>query len=511
MMKVRRSDFFLKNPFKVLVLLSIFLIVATCSSEQLWQEKNNGKPNLKSEDIAKAKNVFVNLAKELNPAVVNIFTTHTIKQQAGLYEFDMFRMLEEMMGGRGGMHRQRVPRREITRKATALGSGFLINKDGHIITNNHVIDGADKISVKLYDGIEYDAKVVGVDPDTDVALIKINAKKPLPFAHLGNSSKADVGEWVLAIGNPVGQSNTVTVGIISAKGRIVPDVNVYSDFIQTDAAINPGNSGGPLVNINGEVIGVNTAINRRMGAVPIEGIGFAIPIDNIKEILPQLAKGEKISHQQGWLGITMSGIDDAIIESLGVKNVERGVIVTEVIKDSPADKAGLKPYDIITAFDKKTVNDPREFSIMVRRASPNKKYTMDVIRNKSKIKVDVKLSDRKDVDEDIIAPLEGKQKDKKEKLKSSMGMIVENLSNESIQRYGLRDMKPGEGVVVTEVEFNSQAAMAGIVAGDLIVELNRKPVKNANAFYKGIKEKSGNLFKIRRGHATIIIGINLGR
>jgi Do/DeqQ family serine protease len=508
-MRARRSNFILKNPLKVLVLLSVFLIVATCSSEQLWQQRNNGKSAVKSDDITKAKNVFVDLAKELNPAVVNIFTTHTIKQQAGLYEFDMFRMLEEMMGGRGGMPRQYTPRKPITRKATALGSGFLINKDGHIITNNHVIDGADKISVKLYNGIEYEAKVVGVDPETDIALIKINAKKTLPFAYLGDSSKSDVGEWVVAIGNPVGQSNTVTAGIISAKGRIVPDVNVYSDFIQTDAAINPGNSGGPLVNINGEVIGVNTAINRRMGAVPIEGIGFAIPIDNIKKILPQLAKGEKISHQQGWLGITMSGIDEAIIESLGVKNVERGVIVTEVLKDSPAEKAGLKPYDIITAFDGKPVSDPAEFSVMVRRAAPNKTYVVDLIRNKSNIKVNVKLSDRKNVDEDVIAPLEGKQKEKKEKLESSMGMSVEDITNESVQRYGLRDVKPGEGVVVTDVDFNSGAAMAGIVAGDVIVELNRKPVKNANTFYKEIKEKSGNLFKIKRGNATIIIGINL--
>ena len=483
-MKRKNLNFFI--AVSLVVLVAFLFGSVDLNSQQVWYEKKQVSTNVKNSDIYKARNVFVDLTKEVNPAVVNIFTSQTIKMRGqGFYDDDMFKMLEQFMGRRMGP-RPEMPRE---RKSTALGSGFIINKDGYIITNNHVIADADKISVKLSDGKEYEAKLIGSDPEIDVALIKINAKKDLPFAYLGDSSKTEVGEWVIAIGNPVGQSNTVTAGIVSAKGRLLPDLNMYSDFIQTDAAINPGNSGGPLVNINGEVIGINTAINRQMGFVPIEGIGFAIPINNVKQNLLKLSRGEKIVHKHGWLGVSLNDLNEEISKGMKLKNVEQGAVVTEVLPNSPAQKAGFKPYDVITSFDGQEIKTALDLSMAVKRAQANKRYPVDVVRDNSKIKLYVVLTEKKSDDKD----------NQEDKLSSSpKGASSTGISVEKTQ----------DGVVVKNIDENSGAAMSGLEPGDIILEVNRQKITDTASFYKAYKTKGMNMLRVKRGDATVIMAFN---
>ncbi len=481
-MKKRKVNFFISVALALVV--GLFLSPINLSSQQVWYEKKQNIANFKNSDVYKTRNVFVDLAKEVNPAVVNIFTSQTIKmREQGFYDDEMFKMLEQFMGRRMGP-RQQMPRE---RKSTSLGSGFIINKDGYIVTNNHVIQDADKISVKLIDGRTYEAKLMGSDPEIDVALIKINAKKDLPFVYLGDSSKTEVGEWVMAIGNPVGQSNTVTVGIVSAKGRILPDINMYSDFIQTDAAINPGNSGGPLVNINGEVIGINTAINRQMGFIPIEGIGFAIPVNNVKQNLLRLSRGEKIVHKHGWLGVSLSELTDEIAGSMKLKNVEQGALITEVMPNSPAQKAGLKPYDVVVAFDGQEIKTALDLSLAVKRAQSGRTYPVEVIRDNSKKTFSVVLSEKKAGD-DTVTDTTG--------------------TSDKANKTGLYLEKTSEGLVVKKIDDDSAAAMAGVETGDVVLEVNRQKITDVNSFYKHYKEKGMNMLRLKRGDATIIIAFN---
>lgn len=497
---MERKNSSVKTFVKFSLLTSILFLQTTsaCTKETLWYEKNKISTTVKSEDLTKAKNTFVGLAKELNPTVVNIFTSQTVKVNMG-YSDDMFRMLEQFMGGRRGFSVPNMPKEQ---KTMALGSGFLINKEGYIITNNHVVNGADKISVKLFDGKEYDAKVIGVDKETDIAVIKINAKKDLPFAYLGDSSKVEVGEWVIAIGNPIGQSNTVTAGIVSAKGRLVPEVNSYNDFIQTDAAINPGNSGGPLININGEVIGINTAISRSSGFVPIEGIGFAIPINNIKNNLEKLVKGQKISHKYGWLGVYMGELTPSIAESLGLGQDVDGVVVNDVLKDTPASTAGLKTYDVITSFDGNPVKTPMDLTMMIRRAEIGKTYVLDIIRNKSAKKINVKLVEKENTDETSVDDNSGNSNSY---VDNKTGVQVKTITPELIKKYKLDGVEASEGVYVVSVDETSNMAMAGVVSGDIILEVNKKKISSDKDFYKNFKNKGSNILKIKRGNAVLVL------
>ncbi len=305
-------------------------------------------PRIRSGDPLPA-NLFVELAKLVNPAVVNIFTTYLPKGRQFSYEertgdpfFDMF---QQFMGqnpyeGEGG-------------PAQSLGTGFIIREDGLILTNNHVIDRGDSIKVQLTESAKetFDAKVIGKDAKTDIALIKITSKRKLPTVKLGSSADLQVGEWVAAFGNPQGLGHTMTKGIVSAIGREIDELNLYP-FIQTDASINPGNSGGPLVNTQGLVIGVNAAM-----AAHAQGIGFAIPIDNVKAVLPQLENEGTV--KRGFIGVAMTDIDEESAKSLGLKQTD-GALITQVIPDSPAAKAGLEPYDLIVEFDGKKVSSSRD-------------------------------------------------------------------------------------------------------------------------------------------------------
>ncbi|MBN1114794.1 MAG: Do family serine endopeptidase, partial [Oligoflexia bacterium] len=471
----------------LVVIAILFESYSTLDAESLWHSGKNAQDIVSSSAVNKARADFVELSKTMNPTVVNIFTTQTIRfggtMQGGIPgegPDDLFRLFEEMLGQRGG--RRFYFSRPVERKATALGSGFIINSEGYVITNNHVVNNADSIKVKLYNGEEYGADLKGVDPETDLALIKIKTKgkKSFEYANLGDSSKTEVGEWVIAIGNPLGLSHSVTAGIVSAKGKVIPEISIYNDYIQTDASINQGNSGGPLINTRGEVIGINTAIIRQAQGVAIEGIGFAIPINMAKKVLPQLAKGAKVSHQRGWLGISMGEIDSSIAEYLGIKPDTEGVIVAEVVPHSPAAKAGLKSYDLITAFDGKPVKSSQDLVVAVKRAEPGKKYGIDIIRKGKHRKLDVVLSTEKD--DSYASPGGPDAGGSATGSVSSYGIYADDLDRETIKKYRLQGVTPYHGVLVVQVESNSPAARANIKVGDIILEVNQQQIKNTRDF-----------------------------
>ncbi|BAI80530.1 peptidase S1C, Do [Deferribacter desulfuricans SSM1] len=400
-----------------------------------------------------APDSFVDVVKKTRDGVVNISTTKIVKRKSLPYFFDddFFRRFF----GDNFKHFQNEPKEY---KSKALGSGFVIDKSGYIVTNNHVVDGADEIIVKLADKKEFKAKVVGKDPLTDLALLKIDPKdeelKPLP---LGDSDKTEVGEWVVAIGNPFGLEWTVTAGIISAKGRVLGE-GPYDNFMQTDASINPGNSGGPLVNMKGEVVGINTAI------IPSgQGLGFAIPVNMLKELLPKLKEGKV---KRGWLGVTVQPLDDKLAKSFGLDKNE-GALIADVIKGDPADKAGLKAGDIVIAVDNEPVKDSRDLVMIIGKHNPGDKVTLAIIRDGKVLKKTVKLGERKDGQVAQGGELrEGK-------------LVVDDLSQSELKDYGIDG-----GVKVVNVDPSSNAYEAGLRKGDVIVWINRHKIKNSSEFYE---------------------------
>ncbi len=432
---------------------------------------------------------FVVLAKKLKPLVVNISTTQ-VSEGRGSQEFgspfgdeDPFNdFWRRFFGGP-------VPRGP--QRQRSLGSGFIIDGDGSILTNNHVVENAQKIVVKLAaDDQQYEAKVIGRDPKTDIAVIKINAKTSLPTATLGDSDRLEVGEWVVAIGNPFGLDSTVTSGIVSAKGRHIGQ-GPYDNFIQTDASINPGNSGGPLINLRGEVIGINTAIFSRTGGNM--GIGFAIPINLVKEVLPQLRGKGKVT--RGFLGVLIQKVTPEIAESLGMDK-GYGALVANVTKDGPADKAGVKVGDVIVEFDGKEVKDSSDLPIIVARTPVDKRARMKVLRDKKEISLTVSVGELKDEEVVASAPEKGE-----------LGLAVQRLTPQMAESLGLDRT---EGVVVTAVEPGSAADEAGIRRGDVIMEVDRKTIRNLDEYKKavaGIRKGRGVLFLVRRGDSTLFLAL----
>ena len=432
---------------------------------------------------------FVSLAKKMRPVVVNISTV-TVSEGRGGQEFaspfgeeDPFNdFWRRFFGGPAprGPQRQR-----------SLGSGFIVDGDGSIITNNHVVENASKIVVKLSDDDqEYEAKVVGRDSKTDIAVIKINAKVNLATASLGDSDRLDVGEWVVAIGNPFGLDSTVTSGIVSAKGRHIGQ-GPYDNFIQTDASINPGNSGGPLINLRGEVVGINTAIFSRTGGNM--GIGFAIPINLVKELLPQLRGKGKVT--RGYLGVLIQKVTPEIAESLGLEKPQ-GALVANVSKDGPADKAGVKVGDVIAEFDGKEVKDSGDLPIIVARTAVDKKVRMKVLRDKKEVVLNVAVGELKDEEVVASAPEKGE-----------LGLTVQRLTPQMAESLGLDKT---EGVVVAAVEPGSAADEAGIRRGDVIMEVDRKAIRNLDEYKKAvaaIRKGRGVLFLVRRGDSTLFLAL----
>ncbi|MCD6393861.1 MAG: DegQ family serine endoprotease [Planctomycetes bacterium] len=419
--------------------------------------------------LRETSKAFSAVAKKAIPAVVSVKVEKTIKEQGQLYQspFDDD-LLERFFGPR--YHYRQAPRQ---RQQIGQGSGFIISSDGYILTNNHVVGGADKIVVTLQDGKEFDdAKIIGTDPKSDVALIKIDAED-LPVIELGDSDALDIGEWVIAVGSPFGLQATVTVGVVSAKSRGV-GLAEYEDFIQTDAAINPGNSGGPLLNIDGEAIGLNTAIFSQSGGYM--GIGFAIPSNLAKGVAEQLKKSGKVT--RGYLGIVMhpEKITPELAEAFGLKD-NKGVLITEVVPDSPADKAGLKRRDVILEMNGDVVEDWQLFRNHVAMLDPGTKVSLTVFRDSKKKEIDVKIGS---LEEGQVAL---GISDVAEKL----GLQVQELTDELARRFGYEDVK---GVIVTGVTDSSPADRAGISAGMLIVSVNRQDISSVKEFSEALKESS---------------------
>jgi serine protease Do len=442
---------------------------------------------------------FSGLAEHLSPSVVNISSTQEVKG-GGL------RLGPGGPGGQGGeggpddqfqeffgpFERFFGPQRRMPFKAKSLGSGFVIDPSGYILTNNHVVENADEIVVKLSTGEEFKAKVVGRDSKTDIALIEIKGAKNLIPVVLGSSEELKVGQWVVAIGNPFGLENTVTAGIVSALARHI-NQGPYDDFIQTDAAINPGNSGGPLLNTRGEVIGINTAIFSRGGGNI--GIGFAIPISLAKEIVPQLKETGHVT--RGWLGVMIQKVTKEIAESLGLDE-PRGALVADVVKDGPAEAAGLKQGDVIVEYDGKPVNDSAELPLLVARTPVGKTVKVKVIRDKKPETFSVKIQELKE--EEVAQAGAGGNED--------LGLTVQTLTPELAETLGVD--RSVQGVVVTQVDAGGPAGEAGLRRGDVILEVNRQPVKDVAAYRKAIaaagKGKSV-LFLVRRGDNTIFLAV----
>ncbi len=381
-------------------------------------------------------------------------------------------------------------------KQHGLGSGVIVSPDGYILTNNHVVGGAEEIHVTLMDKREFTAKVIGKDAKTDLALIKIDSKEPLPVAEMGNSDGMDVGDWVVAIGNPFGFTLTTTAGIISAKGRMLG--GNYDDFIQTDASINPGNSGGPLFNTQGQVIGINTAIYSRTGTNA--GIGFAIPVNLAKHVMDQLKSHGRVV--RGWLGVEIQEVTTDLAQSFGLTKPE-GALIASIDKGGPAAKSGLERGDVVLKFDGKEVRDEHELPVLVADTPINKKVEMEVVRNGKHKTLEVTIGELKEAQV---------QTAKAEEPGTNWGMQVGDITPEIAQQFHLQAEK---GVVVRHIAPDSPAADAGIQPGDLVLEVDHDKVASVNDFLskaKAAKTTSKSaLLLVQRGGTTIYLVIKSGK
>jgi serine protease Do len=435
---------------------------------------------------------FASIAEKASPAVVSLKAEKVISQDSQSYYDSPFG--DDLFEYFFGFPRQRSPRsprryQQPQQSLLALGSGFIISPDGYILTNNHMIEGAEKVTIEFEDGRKFTAEIKGTDPDSDIAVVKIDADK-LPYLEFADSDTLEVGEWVLAIGNPLSFSHTVTAGIVSAKGRSVGLANI-ENFIQTDAAINRGNSGGPLLNLEGKVVGMNTAIYGATGNI---GIGFAIPANMAQHAYKQIREGGSV--ERGFLGIRFEQLAPGVAASVGLEEDTKGVIISEVVEDSAAEKAGLKPYDVIIEFEGQPVEKSNEFLNRVAMLRPDTKVNLVVLRDGKRKTLTVKLGKRPPE-----AELRG---DLPADTIEELGFSVVNLTDELASELGYED---DSGVVVREVVPGSEAAQAGITPGSLIKEVNRQRVRNTKEFNEEIKkaQKKGRaLLLIRQENSSIL-------
>jgi serine protease Do len=440
---------------------------------------------------------FRSVAQQATPAVVFITVEKSSAMQSPAGNpFDWFGedFLRRFFGRRfpGGEEPQSGEFRQ-----QGAGSGFIISQDGLILTNYHVVGDADRVTVKLTDGREFTAKTIGSDPPSDIAVIKIEAKD-LPVLRLGNSDAMEVGDWAIAAGSPFGLTQTITVGVISAKGRSRLGIVDFEDFMQTDAAINPGNSGGPLLNLQGEAIGVNTAIASRSGGYM--GIGFAIPSNMVQAIKQQLVTQGKVV--RGYLGVSIQPLTSALAESLQLSTAEGG-LVAEVAPDSPAAKAGLKRGDVIVSFNGQPVNDPGQLRNLVAMSAPGTKATLQVLRANQPRQMTVELAE---------LPREHTAARGSEEMQAParLGFNVQNLTPELARQLGA---ERSEGVVVTQVDRRSEAYKAGVRPGMVIHEVNQQEVKNVQDFWQAVEqtEPSKQLLLLVEGpQATMYLTFPIG-
>jgi Do/DeqQ family serine protease len=429
--------------------------------------KEKAEPPIKEvpKDILATQQAFISLAQQVTPCVVNISTVSKKKLVQPFYQFSPF--FDDLFGGQQPRYR----------RDTSLGSGFLINRDGYILTNDHVVRDAETIKVRLSNENVYTGRVVGADSKTDIAVIKIDSKEQLPVAVLGDSDKLRVGQWAVAIGNPFGLDRTVTVGVISATGRSNMGIEAYEDFIQTDASINPGNSGGPLLNIHGEVVGINTAI-----VAAGQGIGFAIPINMAKSVVQQLINKGKVS--RGWLGVSIQPVTDEIAASFGLKKTS-GALVNAVVAGSPAARAGIRQGDIIIGLDGKEVRDVNQLQRLVADTPVGKSVEVRAIREGTEIKLSLKLGNSESAEAKQAKPEEAPPA-------TLLGMAVGDLPRE-MRAQGM------SGVLITDMDPDGAAAEAGLRPGDIIVSVNRRKVDSVAEYRRIIAEGA------KRGSAVLLV------
>ena len=430
-----------------------------------------------------APDSFADLAETLLPGVVNISTTQTVSDEQATGEEDLDQFFKDFLD------RQR--RNNPQHRMTSLGSGFVIDPSGYIVTNNHVISGAEEITVRFHDDTELKAKLIGSDDKTDLALLKVEPPKPLASLNWGDSDVLRIGDWVLAIGNPFGLGGTVTAGIVSARNRVLDQGN-YDDFIQTDASINRGNSGGPLFNMNGEVIGVNTLIysNNSGGSV---GIGFAIPSAMAKNVIAQIREYGK--PRRGWLGVRIQTVNDELAEGLHLE-AAKGALVANVTPGGPADKAGLKQGDVILKFDGKEVDAMRTLPRMVAETPINKKVDVVIMRQGKEMTIPVVLGELTEEAEQASLPPGTSQAPPpaKEGKIADLGLTLSELSDSLRQKFQLT--ADAKGVVVTKVEDNSAAAEKGLHEGDVIVEVDQQAVTTPGDVETRVKEAKDRGYRV---------------
>jgi serine protease Do len=432
---------------------------------------------------------FADLAEKVSPSVVSIRTSKTVsgggqmRVPPGLEPFfnGPGSPFEEFFGGPGGGDGKEF-------QVPSLGSGFVVSSDGHIVTNNHVIEDVDKIEVVFKDGTTLPAELVGRDPATDLALIKIEARsdlRPLPF---GDSGTLRPGDWVIAIGNPFGLEHTVTAGIVSALHRRGIGAGRYEDFIQTDAAINPGNSGGPLINLAGEVVGINTAINPRANT-----IGFAVPINMAKEILPSLQSAGFVT--RGWVGVVIQQITPDLKEAMNLSDT-KGALISRVDPNGPAQSAGIQRGDVIVRFGGENIDEMEDLPRKVAATAPGTKSEVVVVREGKQKTFEVEVGTLKEGQQ--VAEVAPDEKP------GAFGLRVQNLTGELAEQLGVQGE---QGVVVTDVEGNSSAAEAGMRRGDVILEVDQEAVANVDEFRAALANQDKVLLLVRRGEATIFVAV----
>jgi serine protease Do len=449
---------------------------AAPAAEGFWKD-GSGTPAVVPVGVP---NTFADLSERVSPGVVNISTKKTITAHS-LEDFFPFPFQQDPFGSPpGSEHKQQVP---------SLGTGFVISPDGYIVTNNHVIEDVDSITVRFADGKELPAEIVGRDPKTDIALIRVQTDSQLFSLPLGDSDVVRPGEWVVAVGNPFGLEHTVTAGIVSAKHRNI-DQGLYDDYIQTDAAINPGNSGGPLINLSGEVIGINTAINPRANT-----IGFAVPINMAKDILPQLRASGRVT--RGWLGVVIQKITPEIAEEFELEE-PRGALVSKVMPEGPAAKAGIQQRDVIREFDGKPIDDFDDLPRLVARTPVDKKVPVVVMRD-----------GKRKTFQTVVGTLEEPEIAKASTPATpqgagAFGLRLQDLTPELADQLGIES--GASGVVVSSVEPGGPAAEAGLRRGDVIVEVDRHEVKDAKDLSKRLGETDARaLLLVRRGDSQLYV------
>jgi serine protease Do len=445
---------------------------ATKPADRFWKDGSGAQPIVPQG----VPGSFADLAEQASPGVVNIQTSKKIRGAAVPRFEDFFYGIPLPEG----MQEREVP---------SLGSGFVISRDGYIVTNAHVVEDVESIKVIFADGKELDAEIIGRDAKTDIALIRVKSDKPLFALPLGNSDTVRPGEWVLAIGNPFGLEHTVTAGIVSAKHRVIGQGS-YDDYIQTDAAINPGNSGGPLLNLSGEVIGINTAIRPAANT-----IGFAVPVNMAKDVLPQLRTAGHVT--RGWIGVVIQKITPEISKHLELQE-NTGALVSKVMPDGPAAKGGLKRYDVIVEFDGKPIGEMSDLPRIVAATPVGRTVKMVVLRDGKKKNLEVHVDAMEEPKEATLAEAE-------QGSASQYGLLVQDLTPELAKNLGVEE---DHGVVITGVAPGSPAAQAGLRREDVILEVDKEEIKGVAQLEKSLAAaEEGALLLIRRGDATVFVPI----